>query len=814
MIHQCREIAVSQAIKVPPGLVLCVLLCCWLLPAGSLAQSVTLSGYVTDAKNGEVLIGARIFDTLSQRGTYTNKQGFYSLQLPADSSLSIRVSYVGYQRWSHQLVLSKDSSLQVQLVPGITLEVVEIVADRPPQQSPQMSVVSIPVSHIERLPTILGEVDVMRSFQLMPGIQAGAEGTSALYVRGGSPDQNLILLDGVPLYYVNHVGGFLSVFDAAAINHIELYKGAFPARYAGRLSSVMDIRMKEGDKHRHHLSLSMGVVATKAAAEGPLIKGKSSYLLTFRRFNYDLLVRGINLTKPPGFKEPYFTFYDLNAKVTHHFSDKDRLYFSLYAGDDQYIDRSGVRKDEVAKKSEESGSSIRWGNKLMSLRWNHLFSPKLFSNLALSFTHFRYKTHSYWHSQNLRTQQTLFRGEQQFHSLLQDLRATFNMEWYPGNQHHIKWGLSGIGHHFEPNVSSFKEINQQVVEKDTTWYNKPVFAAEFGAYIEDEWKWGSRFSGNVGLHFSLYLVEKQQYAQLQPRASLNYLLQEHLSVKASYARMQQHIHLLTAGNFGLPVSLWVPATSKAPPEFATQYAWGLAYSHPKYGLEASLEGFYKELNQQIDFLEGANFFTGNQNWEDKVVVDGRGRVWGLELLLRKNTGRHTGWIAYTWSKNTRQFTQLNEGKVFPYIYDRPHELSVVYMHTLTKGVHLSASWVFGTGYPVTLPLSGYELIAPQYHDFHFPQSRVDPPYKFEEAFYYGGRNSSRMRNYHRLDLALQFIKKKKRGERIWNLGVYNAYNRRNPFYLYYGYDSAAEQYKLYEFSLFPILPSVSYTRKF
>lgn len=774
-------------------------------PSTILAQKYTVSGYIKDTTNGEVLIGANVFDLKSSSGTSSNTYGFYSLTLPKDS-VNLVYSYVGYQPQTARLLLTQDTVISIELSESALLDEIVISASEADkiQEVTQMSSISVPVEQIKSLPAFLGEVDVLKTLQLLPGVQSGNEGTSGLYVRGGGPDQNLILLDGVPVYNASHLFGFFSVFNADAINNVQLIKGGFPARYGGRLSSVIDISMKEGNMKEFHGEGSLGIIAGKLTLEGPIVKDKTSFIISGRRTWIDVLARPLIRSQTDGEETVGYYFYDLNAKVNHKFSDRDRLYLSAYLGDDRFYARYQYEDiNNGVELEDEDEAGLQWGNITSALRWNHMFTPKLFSNTTLTYSRYRFDINNEYRYEYLDDSGNgvlVDQGLARYLSGIEDFAAKIDFDFIPSPQHYVRFGVSAIRHTFRPgalNVRYNDEVSEETI--DTTLGSQETDAVEFAAYVEDDLELGRRLKFNIGLHFSGFRVNDEFYTSIQPRIAGRYLLNEQLSLKVSYVQMAQFIHLLTNSGIGLPTDLWVPATDQVRPQTAQQWALGGAYNWTS-GYEISLEGYYKDMRNLIEYREGANFIDVNEDWQNKVAV-GDGRSYGAELLIQKKQGRTTGWLGYTLSWTDRQFEELNFGERFPYKYDRRHDLGVAVVHQWRERIDLSATWVFGSGNAITLPTAIYSGRGNSF----FGGSIYD----------YGERNSYRMRAFHRLDASITFHKKTRWGKRAWVLGVYNAYSRRNPFYLYLDESSdPSRESQFRQVSLFPIIPSISYRFNF
>lgn len=748
-----------------------------------------VSGYVKDQETGESLIGAHIIDVSSKKGVTTNPYGFFSISVTGDS---LAVSYIGYkpklvdlsnQQGSLQIGLSASSNLLEEIIVSDIQEVQEIN---------QMSSIKLNAAQVKKMPVFMGEADILKSIQLLPGVQSGTEGTSGLYVRGGGPDQNLILLDGVPVYNANHLFGFFSVFNSDAIQNVTLIKGGFPARYGGRLSSVIDIQMKEGNTQEFQAEGSVGLIASKLTISGPLKKGKTSFMLSGRRTYIDLftvpLARAANSRRVVG-----YNFSDLNGKINHKFSEKDRLFVSFYTGNDRFFDE--YKFENTPTFSEKETGRINWGNITGTLRWNHVFNNRLFSNSSLIFSRYQFKLNTtidyQYESPNT---SDIFR-ENDYFSNIRDFGLKTDFDYYQGNDHHVRFGLNATHHTLNPGISRFRSH----VETDTTFGSTKDELIEMASYIEDEMAIDGNTSINLGVHFSV-AQNQTTYQSIQPRISINQQISSSLSIKASYSRMAQYIHLLVNSGVGLPTDLWVPSTKRVKPQFSDQVALGLATS--ARGLSITLEGYYKWMDNLIEYKDGAGFLDIDNDWEDKVEF-GSGDSYGIEFFVQKQTGRHTGWLGYTWSKSNRDFENLNFGRTFPYRYDRRHDLSLLYQLAISERIQFGAVWVFSTGNSITLPTSSFPKAS---------WSASGPDYEgFIKSF--PGRNSSRTKDYHRIDLNISFTKVKKWGEQTWVFGLYNAYSRLNPNFVEFD-DSVPTNKQFKQLSLFPILPNVSYQFKF
>lgn len=767
----------------------------FLLPTFLFGQKFTISGYVRDAGTGENLIGATIYDMNSRSGAVTNIYGFFSLTLPSDS-VTLRASFVGYQVQDHSFYLKEDQVLDFSMESGELLDAVVVTAEEAIELMPQMSTVTVPMEQLKQVPVLLGETDILKTIQLLPGIQGGNEGTSGVYVRGGGPDQNLILIDGVPVYNANHLFGFFSVFNADAINNVSVVKGGFPARYGGRLSSVIDISMKEGNNQKITGKGSIGLISSKFTIEGPIKNENTSFILSARRTYIDLLTRPIVKASSGGDVVAGYFFEDFNAKINHRFSRKDRLYLSFYGGKDKFYFRDRYASiqinDDVVEESEDEGG-LKWGNLISAVRWNHLYSPKLFSNVTATFSRYRFDVFSNF--KQTRVGEPTEEERIRYLSGIEDMAIKADFDYLPTANHNIKFGASAINHTFRPGVFSYRSE----VESDTTFGARTIKANELSVYVEDDFQIGKKLRFNAGLHGSVFLVRGESFTSLQPRLSARYLVGKDISLKASYAQMRQFIHLLSNSGVGLPTDLWVPATDLVKPQESWQVAVGVAKSIQGY--EISLESYYKEMDNLIEYLDGASYFNTDDDWEDKVAA-GSGTSYGTEFLIQKKTGRLTGWVGYTWSKTTRQFDALNFGERYPYKYDRRHDLSVVSVYQITDQISISGTWVYGTGNAITLPESQFQDFNPTFNSF-FSQGLE----------YYGSRNNYRMRDYHRMDLGISMSKQKRRGVRTWSFGAYNLYSRRNPFYIDIRSTNTGGR-EFVQTSLFPIIPYLTYSFEF
>lgn len=781
------------------------------------SQVCVISGYVTDSKTGEKLIGVNIINLNSRTGCVSNNFGYYSLTVPCKTDINLQFSYIGYAKKEIKIKAQKVLNLDISLsAKDKNIEDVNVIANRF-ENNHQVGLINIPMKDIKVLPAIFGEKDVLRAYMLMPGVQGGKEGSSELYIRGGSPDQNLILVDDVPLYYINHIGGFVSVFDDNAIKKIDLIKGGFPAQYGGCLSAITDIRMKDGNLHKTHGTFSLGIISTKLMLEGPLKREKISYLISARRSIFDIFMRPISLIASNGEIQSAYTFFDVNFKLQNIINKKNRLFFSFYTGRDQLFMNFF---DKDSEKKYVGNNKIFWGNILSALRWNHIFSPKIFANTILSYTKFSYNTDFIYTSKYLSGKKDS-KFVNQYLSDISDFIFKSNFDYFLNNHHHFKFGFGVSYHTYTPGIASFKKLYGEIQNIDTTIGSQLINAFESSIYIEDEISLAHKLTINIGLRYTNFTVDGEIFQTFQPRFIADYRINTSIAVKASYAQMTQNIHLLTNSSASQPTDLWVPATPKLKPENSEQYSLGVS-SLLKRNIEFSIEGFYKTMDHLIDYKEGASFFSNSKDWQDKVETGGIGQVSGIEMLLKKNSGLLKGWIAYTWSKNTRQFDNLNYGKPYPYKYDRTHDLSIVLIYQLKKNITLSANWIFTNGYYLTLAEGKYNQVQEgNIGTINIPENSPIPKIynynygyfsEYKPAYIYNGKNNYQTNNYHRLDLSVTYTKQKKKGIRALSFSIYNVYNHLNPYYVYYKYNK--KQLSLYQYSLFTIMPSFSYSFKF
>lgn len=791
----------------------------------AVSRKYTISGYVTDGTSSETLIGVNIVESHQYLGTTTNPYGFYSITLP-EGETELRFSYLGYGTDRHSFSLQKDTVLNIRMKDDNQLQEVVIVSNKSEagNLATQMGAIEIPIAQIKSTPSVLGEADVMKTIQMMPGVQAGVDGSAGLYVRGGSPDQNLILLDGVPVYNVDHLFGFFSVFTPEAVKKVTFFKSSFPARFSGRLSSVIDVRTNDGDMQKFHGMLSIGLLTSKINLEGPIIKGKTSFNISARRSYLDLLAKPFM----PKDEDYSYYFYDMNAKINHKFSDRSRLFLSAYNGKDHFGDR--ITEDS----GYENKSKMNWGNTIISARWNFIFNSKLFSNTTVAFNKYRFNADTYTFSDYTdpsTNKTTASKYSADYRSGIQDWSYKIDFDYNPSPAHRIKFGAEYLYHSFRPEVMTSKVSEQidHLTPNDTVYHglsNRSIYAHEASAYAEDNFKISPRLRMNLGLNFSLFHVQQKSYFSLQPRVSARYQLTDDIALKASYTKMNQYVHLLTSTPISMPMDLWVPVTKKIKPMQCHQYSLGGYYTGIK-GWEFSVEGYYKDMRNVLEYKEGISIFGASAGWENKVEL-GRGRSMGIEFMAQKTIGKTTGWLSYTLAKSDRKFDKggINNGERFPYKYDRRHNINLTLQHKFSDRIDVGASWVFYTGGTSTIPEEQTAVIRPGdapyfnggyygggYGNYTSPTSNgYNNPF-VGEGSYIEHRNNYRLPSSHRLNIGINFNKKTKHGMRTWNVSLYNVYNAMNPAWVYRGRNDNGKSV-IKKYTLLPLIPSFTYTYKF
>lgn len=757
------------------------------LPATS-QQKITISGHIKDHATGEALIGATIqAQTQGKKvSTLSNAYGFYSLTVPVGSS-DLIARFVGFIEQQLTVNLQADTLLNFQLrLQDQQLDEIEVVSTREvdPIANPQMGVNKISATEINRMPVLFGERDLVKALQLMPGVKDGGEGNGAMFVRGGGADQNLVLLDEALVYNPDHLMGFFSTFNTDAIKDVTLYKGSMPATYGGRLSSVLDVRMKEGNNQNYKVNGGIGLISSRLNVEGPIVKDKGSFLVSGRRTYADLFLRA---SSDPNVNNNQLYFYDLNLKANYTLSSKDKLYVSGYLG----RDRLGLR----------DLFGLNWGNSSATLRWNRQVSPKVFSNMSLIYSDYRYNI-------DLNTASV----DGSIKSRIRDLNIKEELSIYANGNNTITVGFNTMYHHINPGHYS----------GNITLENTPSnYALENAIYASNSWKAADRLSIDYGLRVSTFSVlggeqefydldEEdriigintygsgrivQTYINPEPRLSAAFTVDERSSIKASYTRNAQYLHLISNTGAGNPTDKWIPVNNNIRPGTADMFAAGYVRQFDQANYTFSAESYYKNMHRQIDYKDGANILSNEP--VDPQLLYGRGRAYGVELLLRKNMGKLNGWLGYTLSRTELQIDGINGGNWYNARQDRTHDISVVAMYQLSKKWDLSAVWVYNTGNAVTFPSGKY---------------RSDG----QVVYYYTERNGYRMPAYHRLDLSATYtLQSKKRYSSELNFGLYNAYGRANALAISFRESpDDPDRTEALRTALFRFVPSISYNFKF
>lgn len=787
-------------------------------PAARFRIRHTIQGIVQMAENAETLIGANVFALNHAEGTHSNELGVFSLTLPAGPT-QLSISFIGFSSELFQIDLQQDTFLRISL--RRESQQIEAVVIPAAMQNENTGVgrYNFDLEQLQRMPKLGGETDLIRAVQMLPGVQSGPDGVGGVFVRGGEAGHNLVIIDDVPVYNFNHAAGVLSVFNTSIVKSAELLKGAFPARYAGRLASVLDVRMRDGNKEYWTASGEVGLVSGRLTLEGPIRKNKSSLLLAGRTslLNWILVPYTQHYKSRKGENgQSRYNFYDFNAKLNIELSQKDRLYFSLYRGQDNFLN-TGDAQDTLLFRVENRIEQLRirqlyreklyWTNTGSSLRWSHLLSKKLFSNTTLTFSQLNVNilTASSDTIEIISNTNRIFAYDADFGnyaSSIRDfgLRSDFHWDIAPGNK--VRFGLRTQHNHFVPGIQEYDDDFQEDIPPSNV--SRKVYTTGWALYLENERRaLDRRLYLNYGLNWSGWSVDKRHYTTLEPRLAASYLLRDSTYLEASVSRMSQFLHLLSGTNIGLPTDLWVPSTGEIGPETAWQYTLGLRKSL-RYGWSISTEGYFKSMRNLINYSEGASFLD---DWEENITI-GSGRAMGVDFLLRKKSRKLDAYLAYALAHTDRVFPRINLGERYPFKYDHRHDLKMGADLKFSKKVDLSAAWVFSSGLAFSLPQDAFTVEVPG----------VSPPVTVVD---FGPKNSARLPAYHRFDFGLNFHFKSKTGvQHHAQIGAYNLYSRRNPLYyqLRTVYVEEAgnlrEEKRLTGVHLLPFLPSINYSLKF
>lgn len=758
----------------------------------TLNSKITISGYVKDKATGEILAGVTVIETNLRTGTSTSSNGFYSITI-LSGNYELQFSYIGYQTTKLTGNTQKNLVLNVTLDPADKrLEEVVIEGKRTDEnvRAPAMSIVELDIRTIRSIPSLFGEIDLVKVIQLLPGVQSASEGSTGYSVRGGATDQNLILLDEAIIYNASHLMGFFSVFNNDVVENVTLYKGDIPASYGGRLSSLLEVQTKDGNSKRFSVTGSIGTVSSKLTLEGPFIKERTTWLVAGRRTYADLF---LPFAKDESIRDNKLFFYDLNLKLTHLINEKNRIYLSGYTGRDVF---------------SNDFSSVEFGNQTASLRWNHIFSKNIFLNMSLNYSGYNYDLGTPEEEENY------FR----WLSELSEYTSRFDFTHYVSGNHKLKYGATITWHKISPgSVKGFGDTS------DNSGFNlPPANALESSLYFTDDFRLSEKLTLKYGLRFSAFqsvgpgtvynydadynpvdstVYTKREifntYSGIEPRLAFTYMVNELSSVKGSYSHTTQYLTLAQNSTTGTPLDIWFPASPNVEPQLCDQFAAGYFRNFNNNMYEVSMEVYYKNLRRLIDFRDHAQLFL-NQYLEGELRI-GKGYSYGIETIVRKNEGRLSGWLSYTWSRSFRLVPEINNGKLYVSPYDKPHNFNIVVNYGITSRIIASATWIYATGIPVTFP-TGKAIIG----------NAIIP--------IYSDRNSYRMEDYHRLDLSVSLKSREKPGKK-WqselNLSVYNAYNRHNAWAINFVQDPANPYVTYAEKTyLFAIIPALTYTIKF
>lgn len=754
----------------------------------SFSQKITLSGRVVEAGSNEALINANVFLVGEGKGTQTNQYGYFSLTIPS-GNYEIRFSYAGYKPFILYKTFSKDTVLSIKLQ-SIQLNEV-IVRNENTKEDKPVGFISVPIQQLKKIPMVLGEMDLLKALSMTPGISSGQEGSAGINVRGSSPDQNLILLDEAPMYNTSHAFGYLSVFNPDAIKNIDVYKGGFPSRFGGRLASVLDITMKEGNNQAKKGELSLGILSSRFLKEGPIKKDKSSYLVAGRLMNTLLLQLPTHIKTITGGNVdgvPSLWFYDFNAKINHKFDNNSQLFFSFYSNYDYY-------KNVTQRNGNSNISTLSWGSTTASLRYNKAFSNKLFGKATLIYSSFKYQLSG---ESNVKQNNESIINSYVLANSIRDIGIKTSLEYAHSPSFTQRIGLEYTFHLIAPGQL---EITKDNVKQDVSInQNVKIFSQESALFLENEIAPLSFLKLNIGGRVSSLSVNNTSYTNFEPRLAAKIALNSKHGLKFGYTQMQQYLHQLTSNGIGIPNDIWVTSTEKVPPSRAVQIDAGYYLSFGKDSQwELSVETYQKKFTQLIDYQQGSDVVTEfNANWQDIIVKNVQGLAYGAEFMLQKKNGKLNGWLSYTNAVSQRQSSEINKGEWYYARYDRRHNVAVVLNYQLSSKWSFTSSFVYQTGYPVTLP---------------------EAAYKDSDGYtrlYYSGRNNFRISDFHRLDIGAtyNFKTKKRQRDAAWNLGIYNIYNRKNPNYLEIDGLYNSNQLSIKQQSLLPILPYFSYQVKF
>lgn len=787
-------------------------------------QERYVSGRIFDQESGESIIGAAVYLTDLQQGTYTNEYGQFSLLLP-EGAWTLNFSYIGYQSQQLSINLQADTTLSIEMPYSLLLDPITLwdTANNKAYHTPiDWNLEKLDLNALNLLPRFGGEADIIRSTHLLPGVQSGPDGIGGIFVRGGNSGHNLITVDGVPVYNVNHASGLLSVFNPDVIKTAKFLKGAYPARYEGRLASVLDIRTRDGNYKALSGKVDLGLLSGRATLEGPLTKGAhpSSFLIAGRLSLVNQFleprIRSYKSTQGEDGSSTY-NFYDFNAKINYQLSPKNRLYLSLYTGSDDF-DNFGEQRDIFSfvnpstgidvpfRLTQEYQEEVSWGNDVLALRWNSEIRPNLFANTTLTYSALNLKFGYSSRDSLMRTEplELLNFGLDAgwYQSSIEDMAIKLDFDWHPGMNHYVRFGLKGGNIRFQPGTLQY---NATTLENAGNGFqqNRPIHSNEVSVYAENNQQIRPNLSVNYGVHFSSFFVGQEDYWLFQPRFSLYWQASQHVAFSASARKTSQFLHLLGSSAIGLPTDLWVPSTDKIQPEEAIQYAIGTHLNlSQKWSLE--VEAYHKQMSNLLSFSEGITFIN---DWETNVAA-GDGEAYGLDVSLQKASGATTGWISYSYAFTNRTFDRINFGNTYPFKYDRRHDLKIAVIHNFSDRFNLSANFLFGTGLAFSLPDQNFT--------FQLPGAGSIPINVLD----FGSKNQYRFPAYHRLDFGANYRFSGRGLQYHLYAGLTNLYDRNNPLYYRLRSDVGIQNGQLNQFKRFvgvqllPILPSVNFSIKF
>jgi len=755
-------------------------------------QRMFISGFVIDNESYNRMYGAMVIDLNTKLFTYTDEEGFFVLHLPMDTT-RLLVNYIGYQTLVLIIQKPRTKLYNIHISPGTTLSaaIVKIEGDSLIfQQYPHLITLNEEIQKM--MPSILGQSDIFNNIGLLPGVQSLRDISPGIMVRGGGPDQNLVLMDGVPVYNPTHLFGLVSVFDPDVTQSLKLYKDAFPANYGGRLSSILDVKTRSGNINKYKTKVNIGMLAGGVVFEGPLKKGKSSFLLSARRSYTDLYIKGFDAISNNNATTPGFFFYDINLKLQHRFNSHSYINGAFYSGADRGKVGSKISLGDSTELVENTKTNTSWSTNNAIVRWSYTPKGTVFNNLSLFYTRYQLKFGDLYSASKIDGSKKVFSEyNYTYRSGIEDWGLRNETDFKLGNNNKFKAGIQYIYHQFTPGQNNYSFAASDKSSIDTFSGMDAIKSHDISIYLNHVFKYKKRLKMESGLQQAVYTVDKKIFTALQPRFSVALLVLKNGHLLADYSRMVQFIHLLPNNNLGVPYDIWLPVTGNLKPFLSNQISLGFQYQLAKWNFHTDF--YLKEQSNILEFKEGANIVFAANNWENEIT-SGIGQIKGWENLIKFNDKRITFWISYALSKSDRKFNEINEGNVFPYKYDRRHHVALALVATINKNWTFSANWMYLSGNPVTIPENKFLL------------DLEGNPYPIEIL---GNRNNYRMPAYHRLDISFNKVKEKKWGIVNWNLGIYNVYNHFNPYYLFFGLNEQGKQV-LKQRSLLPIVPSVSF----